>query len=227
MKKIGIVGGLGPEATVDYYRIIVDSVQKRQKGMYPEVIIYSLNIREFPDIDLKRNELIDWLVNAVKSLAKAGADFGVISAGTPHIVFEEVEAASPIPLLSIVEETCKAVNRLRLRKVGLLGTKITMSRDFFQRVFERKGISIVVPNEREQDYINKKLFTEIMFHNIVEDTRQGLLRIVKRLLDSESIEAVILGCTELPLILTKDEYGIPFLNTTKIHAESVVDYCFL
>ena len=102
MKKIGIVGGLGPEATVDYYRIIVDSVQKRRKGMYPEVIIYSLNIREFPNVDQKRNELIDWLVNAVKSLDKAGADFGLIAAGTPHIVFNEVEAVSPIPLLSIV-----------------------------------------------------------------------------------------------------------------------------
>lgn len=193
--------------------------------MYPEVIIYSLNIREFPNIDLERNKLVDWLVNAVKSLERAGADVGLIAAGTPHIVFDEVKAVSPLPLLSIVEETCKAVDQLRLKKVGLLGTKITMSRDFFQRVFSKKGISIVVPNEQEQDYINKKLFTEIMFHNIVEDTRQGLLRIVKRLVDSESIEAVILGCTELPLILTKDEYGIPFLNTTRIHAESAVDYC--
>lgn len=225
MKKIGIVGGLGPEATVDYYRIIVDSVRKRQKGMYPEVIIYSLNIREFPNIDLERNKLVDWLVNAVKSLERAGADVGLIAAGTPHIVFDEVKAVSPLPLLSIVEETCKAVDQLRLKKVGLLGTKITMSRDFFQRVFSKKGISIVVPNEQEQDYINKKLFTEIMFHNIVEDTRQGLLRIVKRLVESESIEAVILGCTELPLILTKDEYGIQFLNTTRIHAESAVDFC--
>ena len=225
MKKIGIVGGLGPEATVDYYRIIVDSVQKRRKGIYPEVIIYSLNIREFPNVDLEQNKLIDWLVNAVKSLDKAGADVGLIAAGTPHIVFDEVEAASPISLLSIVKETCKAVDQLGLKKVGLLGTKITMSRDFFQRVFSKKGISIVVPNETEQDYINKKLFTEIMFHNIVEDTRQGLLEIVKRLVDSESIEAVILGCTELPLILTKDEYGIPFLNTTRIHAESAVDFC--
>ncbi len=225
MKKIGIVGGLGPEATLDYYRIIIDAFQRRQKGMYPAVIIYSLNIREFPHVDKERKKLINWLASAVTSLYKAGADFGLIAAGTPHVVFDDVKALSPIPLLSIVEETCKVVERLRLKKVGLLGTKITMSRDFFQRVFSKRGISLVVPTEQEQDYINTKLFTEIMFHTIVEDTRQGLLKIVKRLLDRESIEGVILGCTELPLILTKDEYGIPFLNTTRIHAESAVDYC--
>jgi len=225
MKKIGIVGGLGPEATADYYRIIIDAFQRRQKGMYPAVIIYSLNISEFPHVDKERNKLINWLANAVNSLYKAGADFGLIAAGTPHVVFDDVKSLSPIPLLSIVEETCKAVEILRLKKVGLLGTKITMSRDFFQKVFSKRGISLVVPTEQEQDYINAKLFTEIMFHKIVDDTRQGLLKIVKRLLDHESIEGVILGCTELPLILTKDEYGIPFLNTTRIHAESAVDYC--
>lgn len=225
MKKIGIVGGLGPEATLDYYRIIIDTFERRQKGMYPVVIIYSLNITEFPHVDKERDKLIHWLINAVNSLYKAGADFGLIAAGTPHVVFDDVKALSPIPLLSIVEATCTVAERLKLRKVALLGTKITMSRDFFQKVFSEKGISLVVPTKQEQNYINTKLFTEIMFNTIVEDTRQGLLKIVKRMRDHESIEGVILGCTELPLILTKDEYGIPFLNTTRIHAESAVDYC--
>ncbi len=227
MKKIGIIGGLGPEATIDYYRIIIDSYRKRQNGNHPEIIIYSVNMHEFC-FKTKHEEydkVIGWLVNAVKSLHKAGADFVLISANTPHIVFDEVKALSPIPMLSIVEETCNVAEKMGLKKVGLMGTKTTMSADFYQKVFSKKGISIVVPDEHEQDYIDEKLFTEIAFSKIVEETRQGLLSIVKRMTENKSIQGMILGCTELPLILAKDEFGIPFLNTTKIHAESAVDYC--
>ncbi len=227
MKRIGIIGGLGPEATIDYYRSIIELYRKRQNGNHPEIIIYSLNMHEFCD-KTKYKELdktISWLADAIKSLHKAGADFGFIASNTPHIVFDEVKALSPIPLLSIVEETCRVVESRKLKKVGLLGTKTTMSSDFYQKVFSKKGISIIVPDEQDQDYINEKLFTEIMFNKINEETRQGLLTIVKRMVDETSIQGIILGCTELPLILTKDEFGIPFLNTTKIHVESAVNYC--
>lgn len=227
MKKIGIVGGLGPEATIDYYRIIIELYRKKQNGNFPEIIIYSLNMKEFFDIlkNKERNEIIDWLNKAVKSLQNAGADFAIIASNTPHFVFDEVKALSPIPMLSIVEETYKVVEKLDLKKVGLLGTKFTMSSDFYQKVFAKRDILIVVPNEQEQKYIQEKLWTEIMFNKIIEETRQELLKIVKRMIDSASIQGLIVGCTELPLILTKDEFGIPFLNTTRIHAESVVRYC--
>lgn len=227
MKKIGIIGGLGPEATIDYYRIIIESYRAKHDGNFPEILIYSLNMKELAQM-LKNGEpdkQVQWLVYAVKMLHQAGADFALISSNTPHMVFNEVRDLAPIPMLSIVEETCRVVEELGLEKVGLLGTKITMSAYFFQKVFARRKITIVVPLEQEQKYIHKKLMTEIIFNKIVEETRLELLKIIKRMIDTDSIQGVILGCTELPLILTKEEFGIPFLNTTKIHAESAVRFC--
>lgn len=126
--------------------------------------------------------------------------------------------------MSIVEETCKHIDRLALRRVGLLGTKFTMQSDFYKKVCDKNNIKILVPNEKEQEYIHSKLMTEIEFGIFLEETRDGLLDIIKRMIDEDLIEGIILGCTELPLILTKDEFGIPFLNTTKIHVESIISY---
>jgi len=224
MKRIGLVGGLGPEATVDYYRIIISEYRKKMGGNAPEIIVYSLNLGDFPNIEQK-DEVVDWFVKAVGSLHRAGADFAIITANTPHIVFDEVKALSPMPLLSIVEETCRVVRGLNFKKAGLLGTKVTMSSDFYQRVFSPHNISVVVPTAQEQDYINDKLMSEIIYNQIVEETRRGLLEIVRHMVDDYSIECLILGCTELPLILTESAFGISFLNTTRIHAESAVRFC--
>lgn len=223
MRRIGLVGGLGPEATVDYYRMIIKKCRNEAGGKVPEIIVYSLDLEDFPRIE-ERHEIVQWLGGAINALHRAGADFAVITANTPHIVFDELVALSPIPLISIVEETCQVVQGLNLKKLGLIGTKVTMSSDFYQRVFSAHDISISVPAEQEQDYINGKLVSEIMYNRIVDETRQGLLAIIKRMIENYRIEAVILGCTELPLILTSDAFGIPFLNTTKIHVESVVRY---
>jgi aspartate racemase len=224
MRRIGLVGGLGPEATVDYYRMVINKCRSEAGGKVPEIIVYSLDLKDFPRLE-ERHEIVQWLGGAINALHRADADFAVITANTPHIVFDELAALSPIPLISIVEETCRVVHAMDLKKVGLLGTKVTMSSDFYQRVFSARDISISVPTEQEQDYINDKLVSEIMYNRIIENTRQGLLAIIKRLIANHRIEALILGCTELPLILTSDAFGIPFLNTTKIHAESVVRFC--
>ena len=224
MKRIGLIGGLGPEATVDYYRIMINEYRKKTGGDAPEIIVYSLNLNDFPSIEQK-GRVIDWLLKAAGSLHRAGADFAVIGANTPHIVFSEVSALSPIPLLSIVEETCQVVRNLDFKKVGLLGTRVTMGGQFYQRVFSRYNISIVVPTSQEQDYINDKLVSEIVYNRIVDETRERLLQIVRRMIDDDSIEGLILGCTELPLILPDEAFDIPFLNTTRIHAESAVRFC--
>lgn len=224
MKRIGLIGGLGPESTVDYYRIIINEYRDKMKGNAPEIIIYSLNLAEFPRMNQK-HKLIEWLAGAIKLLCRAGADFAIITANTPHIVFNEVNALSPIPLVSIVEETCQVVRNLNFKKVGLFGTKVTMGGEFYQRVFSRHDISIVVPTPQEQDYINDKLVSEIVYNRIVDETRERLLQIARRLIDDDGIEGLILGCTELPLILPDEAFGIPFLNTAKIHAHSVVRFC--
>lgn len=163
----------------------------------------------------------------IKALASAGAEFGAIASNTPHMVFDEVSARSPIPLLSIVEETCKKAVQMGLKKIGLMGTKFTMEGDFYKIPFVEMGMEIVVPEESDRALIHERLFSEIELGIIKDTTRDELLGIVKKMVDNNSIDSLILGCTELPMILTKDELSIPFLNTTAIHIESIVAYSLL
>lgn len=227
MKTIGIVGGVGPESTVDYYQRIIKALRVPGSLAAPEIIIYSVSLEEVLELVGKRewNHLIYLLVAKIKALQKAGADFAVISANTPHVVFDEVQAKSPIPLISIVTATCDQARELGVKKVGLLGTRFTMEENFFSAPFAAAGISVVVPTPEEQAYIHQKLVDEIEIGIFTDETRSGLLAIVERMMERDRIDAVILGCTELPLILEKDEFGIKFLNTTAIHVESIVSYC--
>jgi aspartate racemase len=228
MKKIGIIGGIGPESTIDYYKLIIGAFHKKQADLgYPEIIIYSANLSSLMRI-LEANDwenLSDWLLEKVVALHKAGAEFAVIGSNTPHIVFHKVNSRSPIPMLSIIEETRKKAESLGLKKLGLMGTRFTMEADFFKKPFDDNNMVVVVPEQEDQDIIHHRLFSEIELGIIKDSTREELLSIVKRMVEKHSIDALILGCTELPLILNKDEFGIPFLNTTAIHAESIVNFC--
>ncbi len=226
MKQIGIIGGLGPESTVDYYKSIIKAFRTDGSLAAPEIIIYSVNIEEVLTLVSRKewSSLIYLLVAKIKALHRAGADFAVISANTPHIVFDEVQTKSPIPLLSIVTATCDKSKELALKKVGLLGTKFTMQTNFFSPQFSKQDISVVVPPTADQDFIHGKLMTEIELGIITDETKKGLLAVIERMIATERIDGVILGCTELPLILDKSEFGIPFLNTTAIHVESIVAY---
>jgi len=227
MAKIGMIGGFGPESTLDYYRLIIETHRQIVgDGSNPEIVIYSMDVNKllYMIANKQWDATVEWLVEGLRVLDKAGADFGFISANTPHIVFDRVKELSPIPLLSIVEETCKVVEKLGIRKIGLIGTLFTMESDFYQKVFNKTDIQIIVPNQEEQQYIHHKLMTEIEFGNFIDETREGLLNIIKKMKDESSIEGLILGCTEFPLILTRDEFGIPFFNTSKIHVDSIIRY---
>ncbi len=228
MKRIGIIGGLGPESTIEYYRGIINAFRRREANLEtPEIMIYSADVSRLLELMEAKNwnVLVDWLAKMVNALHSAGAEFVVIGSNTPHIVFDKVRARSPTPMLSIVDETCKRASGMKLKKLGLMGTKFTMESNFFQKAFHDAGISIIVPMKDEQQFIHNKIISEIALGIIKNSTRQELLSIAKRMIDEESIEGLILGCTELPLILEKDEYGIPFLKTTAIHIDSIVDYC--
>ncbi len=226
MKRIGIIGGLGPESTIDYYKGIINIFRQRDLAA-PEIIIYSADVNRLLELaeDREWNKLVEWLVEMVNALHNAGAEFAVIGSNTPHIVFDKVKSMSSLPMLSIVDETCKRASNMKLKKLGLMGTKFTMESDFFQKAFHDAGISIIVPMKDEQQFIYNKIISEIALGIIKNSTRQELLSIVKRMIDEDFIDGLILGCTELPLILEKDEYGIPFLKTTAIHIDSIVDYC--
>ena len=224
--KIGMIGGIGPESTVDYYKRIIKCYQQNiNSDDYPEIIINSINMTAMLKLVSDKNwdGLTGLLTDAVNRLYKAGADFAFIASNTPHIVFERVRRASPIPLVSIVEAARGEAEKLNLKKVGLLGTLFTMQSSYYQTEFDKSGITVVVPDEEEQRYIQTKLFAEIERGVFLDETREGLLKIVKRLIIDAAIDAVVLGCTELPLILPRDEYDIPFLNTTEIHTQRIFE----
>ena len=226
MKILGIIGGLGPESTVEYYQNIIALYRERQDdGSYPEFIINSVDLKKGLDFMAESNltGMADYLLEEIGKLARAGANFGLISANTPHIVFDELAPKSPIPLISIVEATCAAAKAHGLKKLALFGTRFTMQGTFYPKVFSREGIELVMPDAKEQDYLHDKYLNELVPGKFLSETRAGLLAIVDRMKAKSNIDGVILAGTELPLILRDaDHNGIPFLNTTKIHVEAAV-----
>ncbi len=230
MKILGFIGGLGPESTIDYYQSIIALYRERQRdGSYPEFIINSVDLKKGLDFMAANNltGMADYLLEEIGKLARAGADFGLIAANTPHIVFDDVAPKSPIPLISIVEATCAAAKAQKLKKLGLFGTRFTMQGSFYPKVFSREGIELIVPDAKDQDYIHDKYLNELVPGKFLPETRAGLLAIVDRLKAKIDIDGVILAGTELPLILRDPVHnGIPFLNTMKIHAEAAVDQMF-
>lgn len=226
--KIGMIGGIGPESTVDYYQRMVRRYQRDfSGGDYPEIVIDSLNMTAMLKLTAAGdyNGLASMLGRAVENLYRAGAELAFIASNTPHVVFERVRRIAPVPMVSIVEAARLEAYRLGIKKAGLLGTLFTMQNSYYQNEFEKSGIAVAVPNGQEQRYIEEKLFSEIERGTFLENTRRGLLDIIKRLTEKEGIEAVILGCTELPLILTQAEFGIPFLNTTQLHVDRIFETC--
>jgi aspartate racemase len=227
MRTGGMIGGLGPESSVDYYRSILAGFRSRKPGAgYPHVIINSLDVdKGIAMLDANRlAELADYLSDGVAALARAGADFGFIAANTPHLVFDEVQRRSPIPLLSIVRATSDHARKLGLKKLGLFGTGFTMRANFYPEEFQRSGIALVRPAASEQEFIHKKYIGELLNNQFLPETGIQILRIAQRMKREDGIEAVVLAGTELPLLLRDaPNPGIDFLDTTVIHVEAIVD----
>jgi aspartate racemase len=226
MKTVGIIGGIGPESTIEYYRLMVAAYRERkQDGSYPSIIIDSIDMKKLLGL-IGANQLggaTEYLSAEVQRLARAGAELGLLAANTPHVVFDELHRQSPIPLVSIVEATCEAAGALGLKRLGLLGTRFTMQGRFYPEVFSREGMTLVLPDEDEQTYVHEKYLGELVEGIFLPETRERLLAIVARLKEREGIEGLILGGTELPLILRgSTQSGIPFLDTTRIHVAAVV-----
>ena len=221
-----MIGGLGPESTVDYYRSIIARfrAQKPEAG-YPHVIINSLEVdKGIAMLDAGRfDHLADYLSGGIDSLFRAGAGFGFIAANTPHLVFEQVQRRSPIPLLSIVRATSNHAKGLGLKKVGLFGTGFTMRASFYPDEFQRAGIALVVPKEAERDFIHAKYIGELLNNEFLPETRTAILRIAERMMAEDGIDAVVLAGTELPLLLRDSGSNIQFLDTTVIHVDAIVD----
>jgi aspartate racemase len=229
MKKIGLVGGMGPESTVEYYQGIINAFKVESEELnYPDIIIYSVNLSKVLGLMRASDNqgAMSYLFEKLKKLEVAGADFVAMTANTPHLFFNELAETINVPMLSIVEATAREARRFDLRRPGLLGTGFTMNNTFFADVFRKLGMEIVVPEKSAKEYIDTKLFSEIELGIFKEETREGLLQIVKNMKQSNDIDGIIMGCTELPLILPENSYhGLPVLNTTEIHIREIVERC--
>jgi aspartate racemase len=240
MKTLGIIGGLGPESTVDYYQTIIALYREHTADdSYPQFFINSVDLNRVREPVLANDlaQLVENLVTEIEKLARAGADFGLIAANTPHLVFDEVAVRASIPLISIVEATVSAAKDRHLRRLAIFGTKFTMNGEFYAKPFRREQIELIRPDAPDQDYIHDKYMNELIAGNFLPETKAGLLAIVDRMkaktdppsqsYGEAGIEGVILAGTELPLILPEAEHnGIPFLNTTRIHCQAAVENMF-
>ncbi|HJP59694.1 MAG TPA: amino acid racemase [Gemmatimonadaceae bacterium] len=224
MTSLGIVGGIGPESTIDYYRRILEQWRGVDPSSSPSIVIDSLDV----DYGLKlvehdRPALVDYLLASVTRLANAGCDFAAMAANTPHVVFDKLVARSPIPLISIVEACAEEAKRRRMKRVGLLGTRFTMEGSFYPTVFERYGIEVVIPDAREISWIHERYISQMLRGDFREETRDGVIGIVLRLGNEEQIDGVVLGGTELTILLSASSIGgVPALDTTALHVDAIV-----
>jgi aspartate racemase len=225
MKRLGLIGGIGPESTIVYYRALVAAGRERLEGTTPSLLINSIDVQmvlrlaeENPIPGLR-----DYLLAEIDVLARGGVSVGLIAANTPHMVFDELRQRSPIELVSIVEATCDAARQRRLNRVALFGTKFTMQGRFYSDVFARAQIEVVQPRDDEQAYIHEAYVGELLKNVFRPETRDRLLSIVGLMKDRDRVQAVILAGTELPFLLPEESASpLPLLDTTGIHVRAAI-----
>ena len=226
MKTIGIVGGLSPESTVLYYTTIVEEYRRRcGNEEYPEIVIYSVNFGKFTRLmeEGRFEEAANIIIKAVKSLHKAGADFAIISANTPHMFLSRLLRESPIPIISIIDALAEKLIQDNIGKVGLLGTKFTLTQQFYVKELRKYGIEALVPDSKGIEIVNRIIYEELVKGIIKDSSREKLLAVAEELI-RRGAEAIALACTELPLILKDGMGGIRFYDTAKIHAIKALEY---
>jgi aspartate racemase len=224
MKSVGLVGGLGPESTIDYYRRVLDAWQRDDPATAPSIVIDSLDVRRgLHLVEHDRAELVEYLLASLRRLGGAGVDFAAMTANTPHIVFDQLRERSPVPLVSIVEACAEEAQRLGLRRLALLGTRFTMEAPFYPDVCARRGIAVVVPDGAARSWIHAAYVEQFLQGEFRDDTRRRFVSLVARLREEEQIDGVVLGGTELPLLLTAPTVGgVPVLDTTALHVAEIV-----
>lgn len=224
MTIVGLVGGLGPESTIDYYRRILAGWEQARPGSAPGIVIDSLDVqRALRLVASDRGALIAYLAASIERLARAGAAFVAMTANTPHIVFDDLAAAAPVPLLSIVEVCAQAAERRGMQRLLLLGTRFTMEAPFYPEVFARRGMSVIVPDADALAWVHARYVGELLVGDFRESTRAAFVALVERARRDQGIDGVILGGTELPLLLRSAEVaGLPALDTTALHVQAIV-----
>jgi aspartate racemase len=225
-KRIGILGGMSPESTVAYYEYITRAYTERYGDYgYPEILIYSVSFQAYVDWpNQDRWDLVaQGLSEAAQKLVAAGAELILIATNTMHLVFDQVQAAVDVPMVSLLDATAEAILARGLRTVGLLGTRFAMEKGFYQEALACRGITVLVPDAGDRAYVNRVIYDELVAGRIRDESRAGYLAIIAKLA-ALGAEGVILGCTEIPLLVSEADAGIPLFDTTTIHAEAALAY---
>lgn len=220
---IGILGGISAASTAEYYlRIIKKSFTLRKDHYYPEIVIYSLDFQTFTDLENgpDRKAHVDYVVAGLAALERAGAEFALLAANSVHSIFDALQKRTRLPLISIVETAAEHARERGMKKVLLLGIKHTMNADFYPRAFRKAGISVVTPNRAEKDEIERIIFDELALNVFRKASRERLLDILAR----RRVDGVILGCTELPLILKQAQCPVPLIDTLDLHAKAALEF---
>lgn len=225
MTRIGLIGGTGVESTILYYRYLCYGVKNRlKKDFLPNLAIESLSVFEVlkycENKDYKG--LTQYLLKGIERLDASGCEYVSFTGITPHIVFEEVSRLSPLPLVSIIQACKEYTLKQGFKKVALLATLPTMNGDFFQKPFKETGIEVLLPNRNEREFIGEKIKAEIEHGIITSSTKQSFIDITTRLIKDERLEAIILGCTELPLLFKGCKLDVPFIDVMQVHIDKLI-----
>jgi len=226
MKTIGIIGGMSWESSTEYYRIINERVKEKLGGLHSaKILLYSVDFNEIEELQHqdKWQELTQILTAIAQRLEKAGADLILIATNTMHLMAEEVQQEIGIPLLHIADATGRELQRKNVRKVLLLGTRFTMEKDFYtRRLKEQYGMDVSIPDEKDRELIHRVIYRELCLGEFKEDSRKAFLDIIGRQVE-EGVEAVVLGCTEIPLLIKQKDLSVPVIDTSKVHALAAVE----
>ena len=225
-KTIGILGGMSPESTIEYYRHITRSYTERFGDYgYPEIVIFSVSFQPYVDLPAAgRWDLVaDGLAQAARKLAAAGADFVVIATNTMHKVVDEIQAQIDIPILSLLDVVGDAITARGLGTVGLLGTRFTMESTFYQDALAKRGITVVVPDAADRETVNRVIYDELVAGEIRAESRAEYLAIIERLA-ARGAQGIILGCTEIPLLVKPSDTPLPLFDTTILHADAALAF---
>ena len=226
MKTIGMIGGTGWVSTLEYYRIINEITNKRLGGLNSaRCFLYSVNYAEIDLLNQKGDTeaILEIVTNAAKAIEAGGADCLMLCANTLHQFAEAVTAEVELPLIHIGEATAIKIKEQGLSKVGLLGTRYTMEMDFYHQKLNEQGIEALVPNKTEREFIHHCIYTELLMNEFTHESKKRILKIIDQL-EKDGAEGIILGCTEIPLLIKQDDCTLPLFNTMEIHAEAAVEF---
>lgn len=226
MKKVGIVGGLGPASTIDYYRDIIDAYRKVYgDDNYPEIVIDSVNMSKIISniINQEYESVASDLLKSISNLEKAGADFAAIASNTPHIVWDRIKDKTAIPLISIIDATCNYIIRQNYGKVLIFATKFTMKNGLYSKALSERGIDWILPNEEDIEILGDIIYPNLENGIVIEEDKARMIRIAEKYIMQYGTDSILLGCTEIPLMIKPGDVSVPVINTTKIHIESICD----